>query len=730
MSIEAFLRLVKQHLLWFIGLPALTAGMAFYMTRNEPKIYKSDATLYTGLASGYSLLSDQQTGFRDQSANAFDNLLTTLNSKETLLQVGESLLAEHLRLTEPDTLVLGPAGYARLYREISPTWRQRLPLNGDSLRLRAALDSLAKTPGDNPVKALLLTSDSYYAIGRLGETLKATARKSTNDVLLMEYEADDPAVAQRTLRYAIALLNKRYSFFKTSETNSVLSYYQVRLEKARQKLDQAEASLRAFSVQHNVLDYDEEAKNVAASREALTGEYNQELMRRDAAKAAMDALNRRLNQQSSVNAVNTELSVKQRKLTEAEGKLANARAYGQPNYVISRLQNAVGQAADELKASAQAYDAAVNSTDAVPNQTVANDRLAKTLEYEESAARLELYQQRMAEYQAKTDEFGPLGSQLRQLNRALGVAEKEYLDMLQHVAQSQTRQQDVAIGGTMEVLDAPNFPLVPQASKRSQLIGVGLGVGLFIALLLTALRFWFDKRILTPEAAETRIGQPVTVLFPTVKKAGIYSKAGLRAHSLFEQLANAINIEIAQTQAKPYPPLITLFSIRPRQGKTWVATGLTQLYADANQQVAYCYPREPGREEPQSRKDVICYPYTVRPDFMNVTGVDYLLDHNSGFDATQYDRIILELPSLINHQIPVYLLNGSVLSLLVVDAGSTWARAEGQLLNLYRRVTSQPLLTVLNRVDASYGDALTGLIPMPIPSQTEPSRQPQRNEIE
>lgn len=727
MTLDVFLRLLRQHLLWFILIPCVTAGTAFYVTRNEVKVYKSQATLYTGLASGYSLLSDRQAPMMDRSSMALDNLLTTLNSKETLLQVGTSLLADHLRLQQPDSAVLGSVGFQQLQQAIPAEWRLLLPVDADSTQLRTTLDSLARTQLDNPVKALLLTSDSPYSIVRIGVKLTATPRKSTNDVLLMEYEATDPAVAQQTLRYAIAILNKRYSSFKTSETNSVVDYYEVKLQKAKQTLNQAEANLRAFSAKHKVLDYDEEARNVASSREALISEYNQELMRKNAAKASLDALNRRMGQQGSVRTANTDLAEKQRKLTQAESQLANARAYNQPKTVVTRLQAAVASASEELKASAQKYDAAANSPDAIPTQTMASDRLTKSLEYEESTARLELYEKRMDEYQAKTNEYTPLGSQLRQLNRALSVAEKEYLDLLQNVDQSQTRRQDVAIGGKLDVLDAPDFPLAPKASKRTQLIAIGFGVGLFLALLLTALRFWLDKGIHSPEQAELLLGRPITAMFPTVKKPLVYSKATRASQSMFEQLLNAINIEIAQVTAKPYPPVVTFFSIRSKQGKSWVANGLINLYTNADQRVAYCYPRETGKEQREYRNGVTLFPYTIRPDFMNVTSVDYLIDHDQNFDATQYDRIILELPSLINHHIPVYLLNGSALSLLIVDAKSAWTRTEKQLLSLYERVTNQPILTVLNRVEGNYVDVPSRADGQQISLRPERSLQTQRN---
>jgi uncharacterized protein involved in exopolysaccharide biosynthesis len=725
MKIEVFLRLLKQHLLWFILIPAIAAATAFYVTRNEQKVYKSQATLYTGLVSRYSLLSDRQNSFTDRSASAFDNILTTLNSRETLLQIGINLLTDHLRLRQPDTLVLGRTGFQKLHEAITPGWENLYYVAADSALLHRTVDSLAKTPTDNPIKTLLLKSDSYYSIQQLGNNIKAMARKNTNDVLLMEYESDDPAVSQRTLHYAIENLNKRYSTLKTSETNSVIGYYEAKLEKAKTKLAQAEANLRAFSERHQLLDYDEEARNVASSREALNGEYNQELMRKNAAKASLEALNKRMGQQGSIRVANNDLTEKQKKLTDAESKLANARAYGQPRAVINQLQAAVTQAGDELKVSAEKYDAAANSADAIPTQTMANDRLTKSLEYEESAAKLELYQKRMNEFAAKTNEYGPLGSQLRQLNRNLAIAEKEYLDLIQNVDQSQTRRQDVAIGGTLEVLDAPDFPLEPQPTKRLQLVLIGLGVGIFIAMLLTALRFWLDKRIQSPEQAESMIGMPVVALFPTVKKPTVFTKASLAARSMFEQLFNAINIEVTQNATKPYPPVITLFSIRSRQGKSWVAKGLIQLYENADQQVAYCYPKETGNEQQEHMKGVTYFPYTVRPDFMNVTGIEYLIDYNQGLDTTQFDRIILELPALINNQIPVYLLKNSALSLLVVDANSPWARAEKQLLSMYERVTNQPILTVLNRVEGNYVDVPGRGDTMRF--STDPERSPSRS---
>ncbi|GAA4449329.1 hypothetical protein GCM10023189_08660 [Nibrella saemangeumensis] len=699
MTPHLFLRILKQNALWFLILPGVTLITVFFFTRNEPKVYQSQATLYTGLASGYTLLSDQKNTYTNVD-NAFDNLLTTLNSKETLHQIAVSLLTQHLQLQQPDSMVLAAPGFQKLQKAIPSELYFSLLAGGSADYTYHKVDSLSRAEVDNPIKSLLNKSTSYYSIDRLSGKLKGT-RKKLSDMLIMEYEADDPAVAQQTLNLAIKILNTRYTALKTTEATSVVDYYEGETQKAKQRLAEAEQSLQSFSVKHKVLNFDEDAKNVTQSRETLTSEYNQELMRNKAAKAAMDALNRRMGQRGDLLAASDELKKKQTELTEAENKLINAKAYGSTEGVVANLQANVDRASEELKSTARKYYMAGDSQDAIPQETILNEWLTKVLAFEESAARLELYKKRLGEYEAKTEEYSPLASQLRQLNRDLSVAEKEYLTATQSLNQALTHRKDISIDGALTVLDAPDFPTA-KGSKRWLFLALAIGIGLFLALLITAIRFLLDRRISSPEQAEMIIGRPVTALFPLIKMGAPDAKANRAVISMFEQLCSAINIEIVQATAKPHPPVITLFSVRSRQGKTWIASGLARLYGEAGQRVAYCYPDYTSPQKVAEQNGVTFLPYMLRPNFMNINDLRYLIDEQENFDAASYDLIILELPSLTSSPIPVNLLNKSYVSLLVVDANLVWARTERQLLEMYKKIASHPILTVLNKVEDDY----------------------------
>ena len=715
MTFNHFIRLLKENILWLILFPLVTAGTVFYFTKGTKKTYTSKTTLYTGIASGYSIQSVNQSGSLDYSSvlNAFDNLLTTLGSNETVRQISLHLLAQHLQLEKADSLILAQPGFSKLQESISADYQLFLLANLDSTDLYTKLDNLSRSEKSNPVKNLLYPPlgfyaangpDAYYSVEAISGKLKAN-RKNTSDMLEMEYESDDRGVTQKTLEIAVKVLNKRYESLKSEDATPVINYFEGKSKEAKEKLKAVEAKLRAFNIQHQVMDFDEESKNMALSRESFVQEYTQELMRNKAAKAGMDALRKRMGQRGNLLAINDELIRKQTELLFAETELVSAQASGRSNNAVPGLEAKVDKIKEEMKEVSRRYYAAGDSPESIPQDKLIEDWLIKVIEAEESNARLEVYKNRLDEYRGKMAEYSPLGTDLHQLKRDLDVAEKEYLSLTESLNEAQVHRQDVSVDNLLKILDPPPYPLMPKPGKRLFFMALGFAAGLFIALLMIAIRFLLDKRLDSPENTELKIGRPVTVLFPRVKKFNIGSRESRAAVSMFEQLSNAINIDILQATSKLPPPLITLFSMRSKQGKTWVAQGLARLYAETGQEIAYFYPSTSKAEEHFEQDGVNFFPYTIRSNFMNVSDLTGLLETN--FATSPYHKIILELPPLISNPLPVYLLNKSHVTLLVIDANSSWGRKEKQLMELYNKISNTAHITVLNSVEKEYIDAPT-----------------------
>ena len=706
MTLQEFGRLLKQHLIWFILFPCLGAGAIYYFMRDEARTYKTKATLYTGFTSGYSLRSAEENFHVDYSgiSNAFDNVLTTLNSNQNLYEVGVRLLTQHLYVTKPTERQLSAASFQKLQQAIPASLRQTLISSGIPDSTRSQIDRLAQSQTDNPIRHLLFGSGSDYSAEVIGKKLKSS-RRGGSDMLDLDYEAEDPAIAQQTLNLAIIELNERYSSLKRGETNPVVTYYEDNAKAAKRRLDQAESKLRAFNVAHNVLNFEDELKTRSTTRDALVTEYNEEVMRNKAAKAAMDALGGRMTQGGTLLKINTQLTDKQAELTAAESQLINARANGQSQAILDQYQAKINQVSLELKQIAQNYFAADNSAESIPKLSLINGWLDKVLAYEESGARMNIVKKRMDEYQAESSVFPPLESEQRQLTRDMDVAEKEYMALIQSLNQANTHRQDIAIDGMLSVLDPPVFALSPQPPKRWLFMAIGAGAGLVIALILAAIRTLADKRVNSLEQAEQRLGSPVTVLFPTVKKFAVNIRASRAATSMFEQLANAINIAIEQRSKPAYPPVITLFSTRGKQGKTWLAHGLARLYAESGEQIAYYYPRLSATDSNFEEDGIYFFPYELHPNFMNIREPDDLLPNHDSMLTRPFDKIILELPPLVSSTIPLHLVNRSAVSLLILSMHTPWGRQDKQFYTQYLKASNQPVLIALNKVEAGNIDA-------------------------
>ena len=690
-----FFRLLKRNILWLLLLPALTAATVYYFTRNLPQLYRSSATIYTGLASGYSILSDEQNSWVSPEVvnNEFDNLFTTINSSETLMRVGMRLLARHLQLKGPDSLVLGRQGYRQLDQiraKLSPYVVKGEGETATFLRL----DGLAHAKGTNPLKSLLLQGSSYYSIGTI-KSVK-TVRKSGSDMLLMEYQSNDPAVTQATLALLIEVFRERYANFKSSEANSVVKYYMDRTQNTQNNLQQAETKLKSFGVSNKIIDYGQQSITAATSKAALTDDYNKEMMQYQAAKAAVETLNKRVADRTSVLANNESFVTKREEIVRIQTQLANARTYGQPKSIVTDLETKLNRLTTDMKAVAlQHYDLG-NTSESIAQRTLVDEWLRKVLAYEESAARLRVYETRIKEVDNTTSELTPLGSTLKQLNREVDVAEKEYMENLSELNKARVRQKNAEMEGPLSVLDEPDFPMTPLPSKRTLLLGGGFATGVVLAFLLMLVQYMLDKRIGSVQQAETMTGLPMAATFPLVGKRS--KKARRAAQAMLEQLRSTIAIELqGQKPAIPYT-LITLVSSQPNQGKSWVGLRLAEQYAQAGHAVAYCHPQQTNASMTDA-PNVSLIAYGVGSDFIDTPDVDTLLQQGMTSDSVPYDIVLLELPSLINHAIPTHLVAQVNVSVLIIDARSGWSREDNQLISLYRRAAVHPVIAILNQVD-------------------------------
>ncbi|HDO06305.1 MAG TPA: LysM peptidoglycan-binding domain-containing protein, partial [Bacteroidetes bacterium] len=119
MNLIYFIRLFKRNIVILIGVPLLLSVVVYYFVRNQEKVYQSEAIIYTGITTGYSIESTVQrsTDFFSTSAQ-FDNMINLLKSRQTVVETSLRLLAQDLSLEHYNPQYISKENYDLLQQNI------------------------------------------------------------------------------------------------------------------------------------------------------------------------------------------------------------------------------------------------------------------------------------------------------------------------------------------------------------------------------------------------------------------------------------------------------------------------------------------------------------------------------------------------------------------------------------------------------------------------------------
>jgi len=115
MDIVQIIKLFRRNLLLLIAIPIIFAVVTYYFTRNQEKIFQSEAVIYTGITTGYSIESTSQrpNDYFTTSAQ-FDNMINLLKSRQTLIETSLQLLTQDLSLEDYNSQYISQINYSRL----------------------------------------------------------------------------------------------------------------------------------------------------------------------------------------------------------------------------------------------------------------------------------------------------------------------------------------------------------------------------------------------------------------------------------------------------------------------------------------------------------------------------------------------------------------------------------------------------------------------------------------
>ena len=707
MTLLEFIRLIARHWKVLVIFPLMTAGVVFYLTRNTKKEYVSNTQVYTGIASGYGITSGENDRV-DYFAvnNAFDNLMATIKSRETLEEVGMRLLAKHLLIEKPAYKDLSPENFEHIRESIPEKLRKKLIVKGSEELTFFRIESYKRASENNEIIALLSAPSSIYSVEVISSKMNPQ-RKQSSDMIEISYQSNDPAVCQQTLQTIVNVVITRYKGIKGAETSNVVKYFEEQLNQAAGRLRKSEDRLRDYSSENKIINFYEQAKFVANSKENVISDKQKQEESLEASRAALKKIEQKIDIKKNILEINENLTKLREQLSEVTYKIANAELYNEEAQLLDSYRKEADRIKKEIRDEVNKQYKWNNTPEGLPRANLLSEWLGSFLAVEENQAKLDVINKRLNSFDELYKEMAPVGSNLKRIEREVDINEKEYLSILHGLNMARLRQQSLQMSNNLSITDYPFLPLKPQPSKRAMMIIMAFIATFVLSLSIVVGKSFIGKTVQTPARAEKFTKLTFLTAFPHFDKIDTrYNIAVLRQSILahFSSTFQTSNKSIYQSTGKP--PVISISSIKKNEGKSFIGKMISGKFTGRFNNVLYLTPDEVQGFPPTVT--TISYQKS-ETNFNGTTIYDWF--PAIGIDASAYDLIILELDEIGKYSINDNLIKGISGHLFIVSAERVWAESDSRALALFTKMTETPPFIILNHVEIDRMEAIIGELP-------------------
>jgi len=759
MNLVYFLRVLYRRSGLIIGIALLMAGIVFVLTCTMPKTYTSSSTLYTGIATGFDIESGANTRFDALANNAqFDNLINIFKSRETQEKTAIQLMAQHLLLTRPDPryclpetwkalMVDLPADIKRMVEDsylekpdetpqiaaenitrpdtvLKMITEVKIPDNicvGDPARYRRLVKALTlykDANQDNYIFNTLQSSNPFYGVQKISSV--KVSRIQSSDLLKLTFDSDDPAVCMQTLKILTEVFRAQYQGVTERQTGLVSDYFRKQVTVSKSHLDSLEQKLLEFRMKNRIINYDEQTKFISEQKELLDKDWYEEAGRFSAAQTALALIEQNLDEKGKSALQNNAVMEKRRLVYQLALRVSMEEVKDNLNVnELTRLRGDLIKAKKNLNDEVQRSFEAARTSQGLNIQSVLQKWFEKAIEVEESQAKYKTLTEHKNFFLKKYDEFAPLGSQLKKLEREIDLAQQNYMSHLNNLNQSILKQKNVE-QSDIQIIDNPIYPIKPNASKRMLAVIAAFLVGLVMTASLIIFMEFMDSSIKFPEHLEELSGLKLLGAYPLIplKPNRRFNDAPVTSRAI-DQLTQRIKLEnLRQNTNGDQPFMLFMVSTREREGKTYLATRIVEKLRATGLKVLYVKPLENySMEEIKKRFSIFDQPtqswdfeYAVPDNFISIRNMNELLK-NYSFMAQGYQYLIIELPALLLEEYPATLIKSGNLSVLVARATRNWNSADHDALERYRSNISHPILSLLNGCSIDQLESTIGEMP-------------------
>ncbi|WP_455667813.1 GumC family protein [Phocaeicola sp.] len=674
---------------WMVILPCIAGIIAWFLTRNLEKTYDVKTTIFTGIISGYNV---DATDTRNAGVH-LSNLMNIITTERTLKIVSLKLLARCLVYgdAERNTSYISAIHYQQLVGGV-PRELQALIDKQNEEKTYDNLVAFERPSINNFIYQLLNYTHPYFSVPLLSQNIKV-GRLGTSDMIEIAYSANDPGIAYNTLEILNEEFVKQYHDLRYGETDNVIKFFQEELARLGKMLTAAEDSLIDYNIEHRIINYEEQTKQVAGMDANYQMMDNDLLINYSTSKALIDFYEYKLGDVAKLIRTNNEFMNKLQQMSKLNTQIStmeitpdenNQKKLEEQKGMLSNAEESISELA--LKLSAEAA-----STNNVSYETLIDQWLEQIVLAERTKAQMEARDIMREKLNQDFLYFSPIGATLGRKERHIGFVESNYMSTMGALNAAILRQKNLEMtSASLKIMNPPLFPLTSSPTNaRMIILSSMLGTLLFIIGYFLIIEI-LDRTLRDKIRAERITGGKVIGAYPKESKLRYrrYNKA------IDEMATKQLSSSLLPYLNANKQRVINLLSTEEKDGKTHIAQILELYWSSIGLNVRrITYDEDFLSEDSQ---------------YVQASSLKDLCP-----DLEPDEIVIMEYPVLKSNPLPPALLNEASVNLMIVRANRTWKNTDQAMYErlLKRKLKEVPFLFYLTQADRNAVEDFTGQLP-------------------
>lgn len=675
---------------WYMVLLPLIVGiLAYILTSNMDKSFDVKTTIYTGIITGYNV---DATDTRNANVH-LSNLINIITTERTLKVVSLRLLTRCLIYgdAEKNTSYITAEHYQEL-EAIIPREVKALIDRQDEERTLNNLIAYERPNANNFVYGLLNYTHPYFSIPVLSQKIKVV-QLDNSDLIEIGYSANDPGIAYNTLEILNEEFVKQYKELRYGETNNVIEFFRLELARLHDQLTAAEDSLIQYNIDHRIINYGEQTKQLTVMDADYQVMDNELLVNTSTSRALIDFYEYKLGDMAKAIRTNNEFMDNLNAISKLNTQISTLEITPEEsgNSDLTEKKEQLELAEKNISDLALQLSQETASTNNVSYETLVTQWLEQVVIREKTLAQIQARDIMREKLDRDFLYFSPIGAIINRKERNIGFVEGNYMSTLNALNQAILRQKNLEMtSASLKVMNPPLFPLTSSPTARRMIV-----LAAMLGILIAVIGYFLIVELLDRTLRDKMRAERIT----GGKVLGVFPRANKVRYRRYNKAVDEMALKQLSTNLLPYfdgkqQRIVNLLSMEDKDGKTHVAKALEEYWKSMGLSVRRITHDEDFLSEDRQY---------VQAKSLSELCPDWKTD----------EIAIVEYPVLKNNPIAPSLLNEASINLMLVRANRTWKDTD-QL--MYKRLLDKkeeevPMMLVLTQTERDAVQDFTGQLP-------------------